>query len=292
MSRLTRALPDQALLRSALGSIGAGAPVRHFLRCLLAAVTACATLGTAAGECGAQTAENVAGVLPEAAIRALTVAAGYVTPASALADDGEVLASTTEGDIAERSLTVFDVIHVDPTFDGRTAAIGDSLLVYRDRGDLRHPESDDVLGRVVYPTGIAVVTSLEGDVASAVITHGFAPVVAGQRVQYLRERQSPLPAGERLLGEGLVVGFRERVAILEPYSVIYLDLSAGSDLRAGEEVRLVRPASEEGRELPEIEIGTARVLDVGQAAATALVLELARSDLEVGDRYRSLSPGP
>lgn len=244
-----------------------------------------AALGLSAAA-GAQAPEHAGGGPPETALSALTVAAGYVAPEASLADDGEILASATEGGIEERSLSAFDVIHVDPSFDGRRAAVGDSLLLYLDAGELRHPTTGASLGRVVHPTGMAIVTSLEGEVASGVIVWGFDAVVAGQRVQYLKPRGEALPAGERLGGEGVVVGLRERGATVVPYSIIYLDLPRGGGLAAGEDVRLGRPAFEEGRELPEIEIGKARVLDAGATAATAIVLDLDRSDLRVGDRYR------
>lgn len=226
--------------------------------------------------------------LPDEALRKVTVAAGYVAAPEALEDDGVIVASATEGEIEERSLSVFDVIHVTPSFDGRAVAVGDTVLLYRDDGELRHPESGESLGRIVHPTGLAAVTATEGDVASAVIVEAFAPVVAGQGVQYLRSGDSPLPAGELVRGEGVVVGLRDPAAIVEPYAVVYLDLPAGADLQAGEDVELFRLVSEENRELPEVLLGTARVLDVGPAAATAIVVTLDRSDLEVGDRYRAV----
>ncbi len=231
-----------------------------------------------------------AGALTDAALRSAAIAAGYVAQDASLEDDGRILASATEGSLAERSLTVFDVIHVDAVFDGRAAAVGDTLLVYRRGRDLESPASHEQLGRVVYPTGLAVVTATARDVASAEIVSAFHPVQTGQRVQYLKARPGPVPVGERAPGVGLVVGVRDRSAVQAPFAIIYLDLPPGSDLRVGQEVALVRPAAEDGRELPEIELGSARVLDVGEAAATATVTALARSDLGVGDRYRALEP--
>ncbi|MBA2565892.1 MAG: hypothetical protein H0V09_10805 [Gemmatimonadetes bacterium] len=216
----------------------------------------------------------------------LTLAAGYVAPAGALEDDGRVLASATEGALAERSLSVFDVLHLDPAFDGRPAAVGDSVLIYRDARELEHPETGETLGRIVYPTGIATVMSLAGDVASAILTEGFDAVTAGQRVQYVRNRAGNFPAGERVPGSGRVIGLRDRRAIVEPYAVLYVDLPPGTDLAPGDLLEVHRPAAARGRELPEIRLGAARVLDVGPSAATAIVIQLDRSDLAVGDSYR------
>jgi hypothetical protein len=231
--------------------------------------------------------------LPAGVLEALALAAGYVAPARTLGDDGVILGYGAEGEIEERSLTVFDVVHVTPVLDGAPAVVGDSLLLYRDGGDLRHPETHAVLGRMVVPTGLAVVTSLEGDVASATIVDAFAPVVAGQRVQrVVRRPETAWPEGERAPGAGIVVGVRPRTAIVEPYAVVFLDLPAGSALAPGDEVALVRAPVEDGRRLPEIELGAARVVDVGPDAATALVVRLARSDLEMGDRYRRLETAP
>jgi hypothetical protein len=232
-----------------------------------------------------------AGVLSERALRSAAIAAGYVSPEVSLEDDGAVLAAANEGSIPERSLTLFDFIHVDLEFDGRPATVGDTLLVYREEGDLENPASHRVLGRIVYPTGLAVVTSVGTDVASAVIVGAFDAVQIGQRVQFLKPRQSPLPVGEQSGGEGIVLGLRDRSAIQPPFAIIYLDLPPGSALRPGQEIALVRPAEVDGRELPEIDIGSARVLDVGEAAVTAVVVALERSDLRSGDRYRPLETG-
>jgi hypothetical protein len=228
---------------------------------------------------------------PEQALRAMTLAAGYVAPKASLEDDGRIVGSNTEGRIEERSLSVFDVVHVDRSFDGRGAAVGDTLLVYRDAGELQDPGTQASLGRVVYPTAVAVVTEVGADVASAVLTDAFAPVQAGQRVQYLKPPAAVLPAGERTAGEGVVVGFRDRSAILEPYAVVYLDLARGGELAPGADVRLVRPATEGVRRLPDVEIGSARVLAVGETAATAVLLDLARSDLRIGDGYQPVASG-
>ncbi|HEY7530830.1 MAG TPA: hypothetical protein VIC56_09155 [Gemmatimonadota bacterium] len=254
------------------------------------ALAALWTAPAAAVQAGGSTA---APSLPAGVLEALALSAGYVAPARTLDDDGEIVGYGAEGDIEERSLTVFDVVHVTPAIDGGPAAVGDSLLLYRDAGDLRHPESDAVLGRIVVPTGVAVVTSLEGDVASAVVVDAFAPVVAGQGAQRLvRRLETALPAGERAPGAGMVLGVRPRSAIVEPYAVVFLDLPAGGALAPGDDVALVRSVVEDGRRLPEVEIGAARVVDVGPDAATAIVTRLGRSDLEVGDRYRRLEPAP
>jgi hypothetical protein len=232
-----------------------------------------------------------AGLFTGTALRATAIGAGYVSADAALEDDGRVLASATEGSLAERSLSVFDVIHVDLAFDGRAAVVGDTLLVYRRGRDLESPVSHADLGRVVYPTGLAIVTAVDKDVASARIVDAFHPVQVGQRVQYLKARPSALPVGELAHAEGSVVGVRDRSAIQAPFAIIYLDLPAGSGLQVGQEVALLRPTFEDGRELPEIELGSALVLDVSATAATAAVTALDRSDLEVGDRYRTLEPG-
>lgn len=259
---------------------------------VLALALACASPAGAAAQAAASAPAAVP-PLPAGVLEALALSAGYVTSARTLEDDGEILAYAVEGEIEERSLSVFDVVHVTPVLDGRPAAVGDSLLVYRDGGELRHPESNAVLGTTVVPTGIAVVTSLEGDVASAMIVDAFAAVVVGQRVQRLARRpETAWPAGERAPGEGLVVGVRPSSAIIEPFAVVFLDLPAGGALVAGDEVALVRTEVEDGRRLPEVDIGAARVVDVGPDAATALVVRLARSDLQVGDRYRRLEVAP
>lgn len=226
------------------------------------------------------------------ALRSAAIAAGYVSPEAALEDDGRVIASATEGAMPERSLSVFDVVHLDAVFDGRPAAVGDTLLVYRRGRSLESPATHRSLGRVVYPTGVAVVRSTEGDVASAQLVDAFDAVQVGQSVQYLKPAQSLVPADERVPGEGVVVGFKDRSAIQEPFAILYLDLPPGSDLRPGQELKLVRPDAVDGRTLPEIELGSARVLDVGEAAATAAVTALARSDLRVGDRYRAVERAP
>jgi hypothetical protein len=224
-------------------------------------------------------------------LRTAAIAAGYVAAESALDDDGRVLATATEGSLVERSLSVFDVIYVDRSFDGRVATVGDTLLVYKRGRELDSPDSDASLGRIVYPTGLGVVTAVGNDVASVEIVRAFHPVLVGQQVQYLKPGPVALPEGERGTGEGRVVGLRDRSAIQEPFAIIFLDVPPGGGLQVGQPVALVRPAFQDGLALPEIEIGSALVLDVGATAATAAVTRLDRSDLTVGDSYRAVEPG-
>jgi hypothetical protein len=259
-----------------------------------AAATALACLSALGPSAGAQgdTPDLARGsVRADSAWLDLGIAAGYVAPKVALEDDGRVIASATEGDIPERSLTLFDVIHVDPVVEGRSLAPGDTLLVYRDAGDLQNPVDGKTLGRIVYPSGLAVVTDAQAEVASARIVAAFDAVQVGQAVQHLKAAASPIPMGERAAGEGVVVGVRDAVAVLEPLGVIFLDLPAGSVPAVGQKVELVRPVRLDGRELPDLRIGYARVVDVGESAATAVVIQLDRSDLRLRDHYRPAEPG-
>jgi hypothetical protein len=202
-----------------------------------------------------------------------------------------VIASQTEGDNPERSLTLFDTIDIDPVVEGQTVVLGDTLVVYRDAGDLESPATGTSLGRVVYPTGLAVVSEVQPDVASARLVAAYAPVIVGQRVQRPKTPTNPIPVGEQPAGEGLVIGIRDPVAIVAPLAVIFLDLPSASPLAPGQTVALVRRVTSGGRELPEIRIGSARVVDVGQTAATAVVTSLIRSDLQAGDSYRPEAVG-
>ena len=69
----------------------------------------------AAGPASAQTPADAVAGPPEQALDKLAAAAGYVAPAEALEDDGEIVGSNTEGAIPDRSLSVFDVVHVTIT---------------------------------------------------------------------------------------------------------------------------------------------------------------------------------
>ena len=94
---------------------------------------------------------------------------------------------------------------------------------------------------------------------------------------------APAPA----TASGRIVAFQEEKAIQAPYDRLFLRPEPAGGLAPGQVVDLYRPGEvRDGTRLPDEEIGRALVVRVDGELAAAVLFELSRSDLAVGDRFR------
>ncbi|MDX1660801.1 MAG: hypothetical protein R3326_03330 [Gemmatimonadota bacterium] len=254
------------------------------------------------------------------ALLALVVAAGCVAPARAqepvevpvpalLAPEvllsvgrlveGEldppvVLGSAKEGTVEERSLTVYDRIYVPRIVDGRPLAVDDRIRTFRIRRQVIDPVLGVPIGRVLAPTGTAVVDSLAGDVAVARIDEAFAPVLIGDGLERLSPADTTaLRAGSIAGVTGYVIAFQGEEELHPPYDIGFLRLPSPNAVGPGAAVEVFEPGQERaGRTLPAERIGRAMVVRVDGDVAAAIFYDLRRSDLDPGDPFRTVVPEP
>lgn len=218
---------------------------------------------------------------------------GSVVDSDEIDDAGRILSTLVERVIRDQSLSPPDRIHVPRVIEGSALEPGDRLLLFRETRKIVDPITEETLGTLLLPTGVAEVEGHEDEVATARVWRGFRPVQVGDRVRRVtRSDTLPPMGGERARpAEGRLVGFQEEKALHPPFDVTFLRDDA-RELAAGNVVLLFREGeTERGRELPEVRLGLAVVVRPGRVAA-AVLTRMFRSDLVPGVRYRTTDEEP
>lgn len=205
-----------------------------------------------------------------------------------------VLGSEKEGAIEDRSLTVFDRIYVPIVIEGRSLAVGDRVRTFRLLEQVVDPAVGMPVGRILVPTGVALIDSLAREVAVATIEHAFRPVELRDGVERLSPADTIAVDGGAVAGvSGYVLAFEKAGGLYPPYDVVFLRLPSAGALGPGAAVEIYRPGeTRAGRRLPDIRVGRAMVVRVHGDIATSILYDLRRSDLAPGIPFRSLAPAP
>ncbi|MDX1622451.1 MAG: hypothetical protein R3199_00510 [Gemmatimonadota bacterium] len=221
---------------------------------------------------------------------ATLLSVGWIVDPDAIRDRARVLGSEKEGDIEERSLTVFDRLFVPPVVAGTAIDPGDLVLFYRPGETVVDPETDAVWGQLLLPTGVGRVEELVAEVARVTVTEAFAPVEIGQGVRTIAPSDTlvtPDPDGPAD-ADGYVLLYRPEKAVHPPYDVAFLRVESGV-LAPGATIRLFREGkTRRGYRLPPVELGRAMVVRAEGEIATAVLTSVERSDLRRGDRFREV----
>ena len=207
--------------------------------------------------------------------------------------EGVILGTTRELAIRDQSLAPPDQVFVPRNLRGRALVPGDLVQFYRLDRRILDPWTGERLGRMLVPTGIGAVDSLAAEVARVRLTHGFLPVLIGDFARPVEEADTVATLAPLVVAgvEGPVVASQEEKAILPPFDRIFLRAPAPFGLSPGQVVLVYRPGSVEGgRQLPDVAIGRAMVVRVEGRIAAAALYETYRSDLALGDHFRSDEP--
>lgn len=225
---------------------------------------------------------------------AFLLSLGWLAPTREDAGAAVILGSVGEGHTPDKSLTRFDRIFLPPVVEGRRMGVGEVIQLYRLEGIVTDPTTDERLGVLAVPTGVARVDSLAGEVVRATITDAFGPVLLGDRARPVAETDTlwAAPASVSPIGaEGVVVVFQTPKAIVPPYDRVFIRRREGPVLAPGDRVWFYRPGPiREGFQLPELEIGRGVVVRTQGDVAVAILLDVRRADLMAGDRFREEAP--
>lgn len=210
--------------------------------------------------------------------------------------DAATVLGTADGEIvAERSLTVFDLLYVPVVVEGRALAPGDRVQLFRLDRPIEDPETGEWLGDLLVPTGVARVEDVEGEVARVRVTDAFHEILVGDRVRVVDGLDGGGFGATAMAGSGggRVVAFHEEKAIHPTFDTLFLRPEVAGALAAGQVVELFRPGPvRDGIRLPDQVLGKAMVVRSHGPLAEAVTFELKGPDLAPGDLYRAVSSDP
>lgn len=220
---------------------------------------------------------------------------GSVVDSDLIDDAGRIVATPLETAIRDQSLSPPDRVHVPRVLEGAPLAEGDRLLVFREAREIVDTVTEEALGTLLLPTGVAEVEGFEDDVAIARLWKAYRPVQVGDRVRRITPADTlpPTGAGGVRSAEGQLVAFQEEKAIHPPFDIAFLRDDPRA-LAAGDVVLLFREAETSrgrGRDLPDVRLGIAVVVRPGPVAA-AILTRIFRSDIVPGVRYRTTDAEP
>jgi hypothetical protein len=179
--------------------------------------------------------------------------------------------------------------------DSASVKPGETYVVYRTAGDIRHPVTHELLGYQSVILGAARVVAVDDKAASLVIVQANDVIERGAMLgpwtdKFFR-RVEPTPNGQPL--QGLIVGGQTRVVTqFGEQQVVYVDRGEKDGVREGNTFTVVRSGDLYGEPpdrptwdatLPKEDIGQLLVVDVKERASTALVMKSVK-ELFVGDR--------
>jgi hypothetical protein len=180
---------------------------------------------------------------------------------------------------------------------------GETYIVYRTNGDVRHPITGELLGYQTVVLGAARVVAVDDKAASLVIVQANDVIERGAMLgpwtdRFFR-RVDPTPNGQAL--EGLIVGSQTRIVTqMGEQQVVYVDRGEAHGVREGNVFTVVRSGDLYGKppdrpvwdeSLPKEDIGQLLVVDVKERASTALVTRSVK-ELFIGDRVELRPSAP
>jgi hypothetical protein len=213
----------------------------------------------------------------------------FVTPRE-LAESGAITAAFEE----KLMLATLDKAYA--RFAGEAPVkVGETYVVYRTAGDVRHPVSGELLGYQSVVLGAARVVALDEKAASLVIVQANDVIERGAMLGPWSEkayrRVESTPNGQALAG--VIVGPQTRIVTqIGEQQVVYVDRGEKDGIREGNVFTVVRAGDLYGKppdrpvwddSLPKEDIGQLLVIDVKERASTALVTRSVK-ELYVGDR--------
>jgi len=172
---------------------------------------------------------------------------------------------------------------------------GDAFNLIEIGKEVRHPVTDQVLGRQFATLGSLIILSTDQHVATAKITSSFREIRRGTLLLpfeppkmevALKRSQTPL--------SGYVVAAKEGKIGLGQNDLIYIDLGEQDGLEPGNLLYLTRTrkpselvVEKTDLKLPDVLLGSAVVLDTGQQTASALVIKTVGA-IYLGDNVQTV----
>lgn len=185
------------------------------------------------------------------------------------------------------SVTMYQEVEIEPPASA-TYQAGDSLLVAFLGREITG------WGNVVVPAGIVRVSHVaEGRVVARVVQQ-FARVVDGQVALPLERFNDPgnvTPVPVENGAEGHVVDVRDRHFVPNQQDVVFLDLGRESGVVPGDVFELIRDADPATGAQPE-RGAYLRVVHVRQRSSSALLMQILRPGVRVGQRVRLIRKMP
>jgi len=181
--------------------------------------------------------------------------------------------------------------------EGKPPKVGQRYSIYEAGNEVTHPKDGEVVGSYVRILGELEVTSVKKDKrARAVITAANREIERGALVgPLIKQLRTVPPARNEVDAQGTIIAMLTGDQIMGTGEVVFVDLGAGSGLKVGNRMYVVRrgdafedvmsPSGNVGqddRRFPARALGEIVIVDVGKNVSIGLIT-LSLQELGVGD---------
>lgn len=177
-----------------------------------------------------------------------------------------------------------------------TPAVGDKFSVYEVTEKVKHPVTGKMFGYRIVDLGVVEVVSLNGEISTALVRSAVREIYRGARLLPYKEpvRIIAIKRAVNPVSGYLLAAFSAKI-VQGQNDVVYLDLGATDGLEVGNLVDISRPREatdradkKQAKNLPEVVLGRAIILDTKPHSSTALILKVA-GQVYVGDRFTAVT---
>jgi hypothetical protein len=159
--------------------------------------------------------------------------------------------------------------------------VGDRFSIFKDMGEISHPVTNFIMGRMIIPLGTLQLSELENTTSKAIVTKSFTEIGSGSYLMPYRERKREvtLKAADKDLSGYIIATQTGRQAIAAG-DIAFLDLGSAQGLQTGNMLYIVREVVPDQRKfygdidkLPVDVLGALVVVETGLKTSTALIVK-------------------
>ncbi len=225
--------------------------------------------------------------------KTITLAGSSFVTAKEIEESGKIV-----GSFSERSILSYPEQFYGNFTNGKAPKLGQTYIIYRNLGEIRHPVGDELVGYMTKIGGVAKVVRVEkGGYATMAITHQYAEIERGDNIGPSSEpvvHSVSTRPNEKDIKDAYVVGNAVRfLSVNGEHSVILVDKGSDDGVKPGNiftawrqndflEGDNIRNPERIDTQYPREDIGTCIAFDVKTKASTCLVVgsmrEIVRGD--------------
>lgn len=161
--------------------------------------------------------------------------------------------------------------------------IGDRFYIIHSTGEVKHPETGDMMGYLIEVVGVAEVIGEESDQTKVKITASFGEVTVGDLLNDYYEIEQPFLVDNPRTStiSGFIVAAKQRRILNAQYDIVYIDRGRKDGIEIGD---IVSTISKNKSNIPN---GIIQIISTKEKTATAIIRKCEK-EVKPGDKIGRL----
>ncbi len=200
----------------------------------------------------------------------ILIASGYIT--DTINSKGIVIGSPTENELLGKG----DYAYIRTSDPAKT---GSKYYIVRSLGEVKHPETGEMMGYLIDVRGVAEIVGRESGEIKVRITESYSDVLVGDLLTDFREIEAPFlmenPRNPNI--SGYIVATKHRHSLNGGLDLVYIDKGRKDGVETGDVLEMIARAKYE------VPNGRIQIVDIREKTATGVV-RTSSKEVTVGDR--------